>query len=176
MRPRPTPVFSFSLWLVSAYSLASFALWPAPARAAPDLDGFDEESGDLEERLADGDLDEEDRQALRLRGSAGTSDVHGESWVSVAGFERSLLSGKSDIGGMLVVGLALDRVTEGNVRRVQTALVNPTVLADDAAVPGPEGASPQAVERPLVAPALARRCVAAALRASGLGTDDARLD
>lgn len=159
-------------------ALLSPALLPSPARAAP---WFDAQDAALEEAFESGDLDEEDVNALagdsgrggpsgaRPRGGergAGASDVHDESWVSVVGFERSLLSGKSDLGAILVVGLALDCAAQGRVRRI----------GDDAG----ESADNRAAARPPPPapglPALARRCVAAAWRTAGLGTDDARLD
>jgi hypothetical protein len=176
MRPRPTPVFTFSLRLVTAYSLTVLALWSPPARASPWSEAFDADEAELEERFADGDIDAEDHEVLRIGARAGASDVHGESWVSITGFERSLLSGKHDIGGMLVVALALDRISEGSVHRLQIPLADPAGNGDLAGDAASDGGTPPAVERPLVLPALARRCVAAALRASGLGTDDARLD
>ena len=87
----------------------------APARAAP---WFDAEQDALEDQFADGDLDEEDHAALRLDRRPGSSDLHGASWVSVVGFERQLLSGKNDVGGIVVVGLALDRIAAGDVHRI----------------------------------------------------------
>jgi hypothetical protein len=153
---RPRFVWFFAAWL---------ALFFAPARARADP-WFDADQDALEDAFQDGDLDEEDHAALRLHGPAGTSDVHGESWVSVVGFERQLLSGKNDVGGMLVVGLALDRIAAGSVHRIGDPVVGP---------PAPQPAEPPP-ESPLVGPTLARRCVVAAWRTSGLGADDARID
>jgi len=164
LQPHRRPIFATSLGAL--VSLACL-LRAAPARAAPGFDqGFDPSQDALEDQLADGDLDEEDHAALRLDRHPGTSDVHGASWVSLLGFERQLLSGRSDVGGVLVVGLALDRIAAGDVHRIGDP-------------PSPRAASdaPQVeAQAPLAAPRLARQCVAAAWRTAGLGADDARID
>jgi hypothetical protein len=141
-------------------SLLAVLLLSHLARADPEPPVQD----NLEDPLADGDIDEEDLSALSPVAYAGLPLLHGQSWVSLVGFSR-LMSSQNDIGGMLVVGLALDRLAAGPVPR----------LAD----PRPESPSPAPRLPPhpaLVAPSLARACVAAALRASGLGTDDSRVD
>jgi len=159
-------------------------LFPSPARADP-LFGHGEDA--LEDAFVDGDLDEEDHVAMRLGGHTGATDVHGQSWVSVVGFTRELLSGRNDVGGFLVVGLALDRIATGPVHRLadpprhlRTPPLAPSVLPPApspappaAAIPAPPP-PPRVVE--LVPPAFARDCVAAALQTSGLGVDDARID
>jgi hypothetical protein len=151
------------------------ATWTPPARADP-LFGWGEDA--LEDRFADGDIDEDDPAAMRLaeggagllRDRVGASDVHGQSWVSLVGFTKELLSGRRDIGGFVVVGLALDRIAAGATHR----------LADPPRSPPPPAASPPAGQSTAapspVTPDLARTCVAAALRASGLGMDDSRID
>jgi hypothetical protein len=150
---RPTLILACFSWL----------LLPGLARAEPWTDAGETE---VEDRLMDGDLDEEDHIAMRIGGTAGANDVHGESWVSLIGFTRALRSGKSDIGAALVVGLALDRVAAGPVHRIA-----------DPPRPQPASAQPPGdPPPPLVASSLARQCVAAAWRTSGLGTDDARID
>jgi hypothetical protein len=153
-------------------SLALFSAAP-PARAAP---WFDAGQDDLADRFGEGDLDEEDVAALDTGGPRGhgaraeprvdtaSSEARGQSWVSVMGFERSLLSGKRDIGAVVVVGLALDRVAQGPVHRI----------ADPPAAAPPRESAPR--EAAIVAPALARQCVSAALKTSGLGEDDERVD
>jgi hypothetical protein len=158
MRPRSTTQLAVCLALV---------LWPVRARAAP---WFDWGEDATEDAFLDGDVDEEDHVAMHLGGHTGSSDIHGESWVSLVGFERALLSGRNDIGGIVVVGLALDRVASGPVHRI----------ADGSASPGPSPpassvATPEPPPTPL-ARSLARQCVAAAWRASGLGVDDARIE
>jgi hypothetical protein len=144
--------------------------WSPPARAEP-LFGWGENT--LEDRFLDGDIDEDDHVAMTDRGAGsranrpGASDVHGQSWVSLVGFTRELLSGRRDIGGFVVVGLALDRIGAGSTHR----------LADPPRSPPPPASSPPAAEDTApVTPDLARACVAAALRASGLGMDDTRID
>ena len=94
--------------------------------------------------------------------------MHGESWVSVAGFARQLLSGRNDIGGIVVVGLALDRVATGPVH----GLGDPSSSAPSP----PSSPAPATASGLRVDPSLARQCVAAAWRTSGLGVDDARID
>jgi hypothetical protein len=161
-------------------ALLAFLLAAGQARAAP---WFDAGQDALEDQFEDGDIDEEDHAILRttagtgasdLRTTAGTgtSDLRGESWVSLVAFERQLLSGKNDVGGMVVVGLALDRISAGEVHRIgdPTPAVPPPP-------PPPRLALPEETRDPeRVAPSLARRCVGAALRTAGLGADDARID
>jgi hypothetical protein len=141
-----------TLFLVSA----ARADPPAAAAFAPTSEG-------VEERAADGDLDEED--LAYLGGDHGATDVHGRSWVSLSLFDRQFTGGPSDVGGAVVLGLALDRLAAGPVR--------PT-----ADVPRSLPAPPPAPAGRLIAfpPWLARDCVAAALRTSGLGVNDARID
>jgi hypothetical protein len=163
---------SHALLLVTAVVTA----WSAPARADP-LFGWGEDA--LEDRFLDGDIDQEDHLAMHLAAlgaglrtsPVGASDVHGESWVSLVGFTRDLLSGRRDIGGFVVVGLALDRIGAGSTHRLADpprpplpAAASSTPAAGSATTPSP------------VTPDLARACVAAALRASGLGIDDSRID
>jgi hypothetical protein len=156
--------------------LAAFAslLFPAIARAEP-LFGWGENA--LEDAYLDGDLDEEDHVAMRVGGQVGTSDVHGESWVSVVGFAQELASGKNDLGAFLVVGLALDRLATGPVHRLADP---PRTPPPPAAVPVPSAAPGTANQRQLdamtTAASLAHACVAAAWRTSGLGVDDSRID
>jgi hypothetical protein len=143
-----------------------------PARAEP---WFDAGQDALEDRFADGDFDEEDHAAFRLdrrRASPASSDLHGASWVSVLGFERQLLSGRNDVGGMVVVGLALDRIAAGSVHRIGDPPVPPAGSTSQVP-PEPEQPEPKAS---LAAPRLARKCVAAAWATAGLGADDARID
>jgi hypothetical protein len=121
-----------------------------------------------EELLRDGDVDEDDRPALRLAGRTGTEDLHGESWLSLVGFARQLGSGKSDVGAGVVVAFALDRTAEGPVHVVADAPRQPSLpLSDEAAL---AAASVAGVAR------LARDCVLASWRASGIGVDDQAID
>jgi hypothetical protein len=171
-------------WLVGLVTVLFVLGVPRNARADP-LFGYGEDA--LEDAFVDGDLDEEDHVAARLGGHTGASDVHGESWVSVVGFTRELLSGRNDVGGFLVVGLALDRVAIGPVHRladpprhVRTprlaqSLPLPAPPTVPTSAPAPALAPPSQVVE-LVPPAFARDCVSASLQASGLGLDDARID
>jgi hypothetical protein len=171
--------------LLAGFLATLLAFCTTRARADP-LFGTGEDA--LEDAFVDGDLDEEDHVAMRLGSHTGASDIHGQSWVSVVGFTRELMSGRNDVGGFLVVGLALDRIAVGPVhrlteppRRLRTPPAIPSVPPPTPApaVPAPPAApttSPPARAIDLVPPALARDCVSAALQASGLGVDDARID
>jgi hypothetical protein len=125
----------------------------------------------LEDAYDERDFDEEDLVGARLGSFATGLDLHGQSWVSLVGLAKWLRSGRNDYGGMVVVGLAFDRIAAGGTRSV----------ADPARLPVPaqlpvEPSPARKPEAEPVPPKLARTCVAAALRASGLGVDDARLD
>jgi hypothetical protein len=145
---------------------------PSVARAEPWF-GWGENAA--EDQFVDGDFDEEDHVALSLGGRAGVTDIHGESWVSLVGFSRQLATGKNDLGGILVVGLAFDRFAAGSVHRLADPPRNATSPAP-APPPVPPGAVAQSQAVLPLAPKLARECVAAAWRASGLGSDDERID
>src|SRR3954463_6451675 len=87
------------------------------ARAEPWL-GW--RAGRLEERFADGDFDAEDLVAMRLgRGQVGGSDLHARSWLTLKGFYGERPSGMIEWGGMIVVGLALDKIAAGPVHRTR---------------------------------------------------------
>ena len=147
----------------STHSPADDAAPEASKEDRHEEDARDEDRREDEEldRLEDGDIDEEDRVAIHARDARGSTDVHDESWISLVGLRRELQSGKSDLGGMVIVGLALDRMTAGPVRRVE---------------PREQGASGAAgTESGTFPAALARACVAAALRTAGLDGDE-RLD
>jgi hypothetical protein len=152
--------------LVAALIAVAVVVSAAPAaRADP---WFDADQGPLEDRFADGDLDEEDHIAAALGHRQGTTDVRGESWVSLSATERLLGSGKNDFGAIVVVGLALDRWALGGVHRV----ADPPAPAKPAAPTTPD---PTADPAPL-RPGLAHECVAAAWRAAGVGAGDERID
>jgi hypothetical protein len=155
-----------------------------------EADGRDEDRREDEEldRLEDGDIDEEDRVAIHARDARGSTDVHDESWISLVGLRRELQSGKSDLGGMVVVGLALDRMTAGPTLRVgarerdaerdtsYAASPAGTRLLAAASLAASRGASgATGTESGNFSSALARACVAAALRTAGLDGDE-RLD
>ena len=165
---------------------ASFALLLLPGRARADpLFGWGQDA--LEDRFVDGDFDEEDHDATaasRPRGSvaagASPADTHGMSWLSVALIGKQLRSGRNDVGGFLVLGLALDRIVAGRVHRLSDPPRPPASAPSGAPTPPPAPpatqAAPAKAPKLVVGPRLARACVAAALRASGLGADDARVD
>jgi hypothetical protein len=106
--------------------------------------------------------------------------------VSVVGFAGERVDGSREWGGMLVVGLALDRIAQGPVH-VASDRATPAYFAADSSAPSPApsastpapsaaaAAAASASKRPLAA-LLARGTVRAALRASGLDADDARID
>lgn len=145
------------------------------ARTAAADPWFDADQNELEERAADGDLDEEDHVAASLVHRSAAAEVHGQSWVSLAGYSRVLATGKNDLGAIVVVGLALDRLAAGPVHR----LADPPAQPAPPPPPAPSASLPAAStpgEPGDLRPGLARDCVVAAWRASGLGTDDARLD
>lgn len=143
--------------------LGALAVLPKLAKGDPPsfpMGASDED--ELDDRIDDGDIDEEDRAALRIGGQPGAADVHGQSWLSVVGFGRQLWSGKNDIGAGLVLALALDRIAQGPVHKIS-----------DASTPAPEAST---ASRRLPPSSLAHDCVIAAWRSAGLGTDDARID
>jgi hypothetical protein len=162
-------------WM-GVFVLAAVVAWPCRVRADPWFDLGEEV---LEDPYADGDFDEEDHVAMHLGGHVGASDVHGESWVSLVGFTRELLSGKSDIGGVLVVGLPFDRLSAGPVHRLADpppSSAAPPAQSTASSRNRSDAVSTPSSPAPLIAQSLARDCVAAAWRASGLGVDDSRLD
>jgi hypothetical protein len=142
-------------------------LWAFLAASAAHADPpVQSDENSVEDQLADGDIDTEDPAAMRLGGLSRPVDTRGESWVTLVGFARQLTLGRSDVGGMVVVGLALDRMGAGSLHRIGDP---PPALPSPPPVPPPPRVA-------LVAPSLARQCVAAALRASGLGVDDSPID
>jgi hypothetical protein len=161
MQPRPWPALALLISLFAS----------SPARADSWAAG-DEDA--LDEAIDDGDIDHDDWRTPRAarvgRVPAGTNAMtHG--WISLVGFTRRFTSGQNDLGAMVIVGLPLDRLAAGSTH------------ASADAPPPPASPAPSLVElstssaRPLRAPrVLARECVLAALRASGLGLDDSRID
>jgi len=140
----------------------------APRALADPLFGWGQNA--LEDAYDERDFDEEDLVGARMGAFTSALDLHGQSWVSLVGLAKWLRSGKRDYGAMLVVGFAFDRIAAGS----QRGLADPVHLPVPAQLPAETGA-PRSEPAPLP-PKLARSCVAAALRASGLGLDDAKLD
>jgi hypothetical protein len=158
--------------VIGLLSALAILLLPAVARGDPWF-GWGENGA--EDRYADGDLDEEDHIAMHAGGGVGATDTHGESWLSIATFSRRLASGKNDLGGLVVLGLAFDRWGAGARRATPDPLPQPGASPLSQQAPPPARAeSPPPVLA--MAPALAHGCVAAAWRASGLGVDDDRID
>jgi hypothetical protein len=166
--PRPAPL-RFASLVTSIIAIVVMSI-SAPARADPP---FRAGENAHEDALVDGDFDEEDHIAMHLGGHATTSDLHGQSWLSLAGFGKQLMSGRNDVGGILVVGLALDRIAAGPTHR----LADPPRPTSHPPSPLPVAppASPSAAPTTMSS-GLARDAVSAALRTAGLDTDDARLD
>ena len=177
MPPRPSSILVFL-----------FVLLHASASHA-DGAGRDDRDDRVRDLFADGDVDPEDLAAMRFGTGSAVADIHGQSWVSVTGFTRQLLSGGSDVGAVVVVGLALDRVALGPIHRLADPPGPAPPISPPSApstLPAPEpsrltsgnsasGNSASGHSARVSAP-LSRACVAAALRASGLGVDDARID
>jgi hypothetical protein len=150
----------------------------AEARAAP-------RAAPEEDLAADGDS-ELDADDLVGRATVGRGTVRsspgGQAWVSLAGFSRETIAGQREIGGLVVVGLPLDRFARASAR--SGVYASPSSLAlTNAVANGNAGASANVVlaaqpeEPPVgVTPRLARAAVEAAWRTAGLGNDDARLD
>jgi hypothetical protein len=161
--------------LLAALVVLTWLLVAAPARAAP---GNEATEDAIEDRIADGDLDEEDRAPLRLDRRPAASDVHDASWVSIAGFDRELLSGRRDVGAVIVVGLALDRAAAGADHRIGDPPSPPAdgTSAAPAAAWSKHEATSAADQARTATPQLARKCVAAAWRTAGLGANDAHID
>jgi hypothetical protein len=159
-------------------SLVVVLLAQSPAFAEPWF-GWGENA--FEDRFADGDIDEADllpSHSARLL--AGANQMRGDTWFSVAAYTRELEDGRDDIGGVLILGLALDRMAAGDVRQVADSRRSlPSSPVRESTAPPHADASttaPQRASAPSVAPSVARECVRAALRASGLDTSDERID
>ncbi|MGO8992716.1 MAG: hypothetical protein ACLQVI_05275 [Polyangiaceae bacterium] len=169
--------------------LATFI--PRPAHAEP---WFGWGDNALEERYLDGDIDVEDlvegTRVARSRG--GSQQLRAGTWLTVGTFVRTVF-GKVDVGTMVLVGAAFDRVAEGRVHRL-SSLEMETSFADGpkrpgsggggggavAPTPAPESSSPSpgppAPAALAITPAVARQAVTAAWKASGIGVDDTRID
>ncbi|MDB4935341.1 MAG: hypothetical protein JWP87_2313, partial [Labilithrix sp.] len=96
-----------------------------------------------EDLLGDEEIDPEDLVGRATVGRAATRTAPGgEAWVSLAGFTRSTIAGERELGGMLVVGLPLDRFARvgaraaaaSNVTTSAAANVVPVVAVEEPAV------------------------------------------
>jgi hypothetical protein len=137
-------------------------------------------------------LDLAESHATDRVSSPDADSLQGRSWVTLGGFASTLASGRQDVGALLVVGLALDRIHASLARPPEAGAGNTLgwaqepALAPAAAAPAPSApaqtprsAAPRSpsdsatLADPFPVPAsLARGCVAAAWRASGLGPDE----
>jgi hypothetical protein len=149
-------------------TLASILGRAPSARASP------RSARPVDEQLGDGDIDAED---LVGRATVGRGQLRsspgGDAWLSLSGFTRETVVGEREVGGMLVLGLPLDRFARVSAR----AGLAPAPIAN-APASTPPIVLTGAAEEPQVAvtPRLARATVEASWRAAGLGNDDARLD
>jgi hypothetical protein len=152
---------------LSIVVLVLLALGATNARASP-------HTRSEEDMLGDGDLDADD---LVGRATVGRAMVRrppgGEAWISLGGFTRRTMQGERELGGLVVVGLPLDRIARSGTRSTlasgSAAGAATSVVANVAVTASePEGGG--------VTPRVARAAVEAAWRAASLGTDDARLD
>lgn len=124
-----------------------------------------------EDALADGEIEPEDFVATATVGRPTARLAPGGSvWISLVGFTRTSLANERDTGGLVVVGLPLDRFARAASRDSAAEIVRPSPSPPP---PPPPSADPMEA---LLTPRLARACVAAAWRVAGIGADDARLD
>ncbi|HSO34103.1 MAG TPA: hypothetical protein VLT33_16325 [Labilithrix sp.] len=126
-----------------------------------------------EDRRGDGDLDADDLVGRATLGRSALRRVPGgETWVSLGGFTRRTMLGEREVGGLVVVGLPLDRIARGGARAASPlgpAALGPPV-ATNVVVSSAES------EPALLSARVARAAVEAAWRAASLDPDDARLD
>ena len=169
--PLPLLVFLFVLALARAAH---------PQTARSEGAWFTADEGHLEERFVDGEIDEEDLARIVSspiglgmgRERSGANTLLAESWLSIVGFSRPLTSGTNEVGGFLVVGLALDKIGQGRTH----VGVRPS-FADDASPRAPAPSPPAApVARLAIDATLARAAVRTAWRVSGIEVNDARID
>lgn len=180
----PSPLRAALLFLVGVVGLG------APARA-----GATPRGASWEDAAADGDVDREDLAVARrpwaglARGLVGRSVPRtapgGSAWISLVAFARPASGSREEVGGGVVVGVPLDRLARTSARREGLVAAAPPPRSEPSdASPETETPTPplervRDVERaglPVLGPRVARACVAAAWRASGLGADDARID
>lgn len=149
---------------LSIVVLVLLALGSTNARATP-------LGGPEEDLVGDGDLDADDLVGHATVGRAILRrPPGGKAWVSLGGFTRRTPQGEREVGGLVVLGLPLDRVARSGARAAITASGPPVRAVANVVVTTtePEGGG--------VTPRVARATVEAAWRAASLGSDDARLD
>lgn len=140
----------------------------------------------LDDALVDGEVDGEDLVAAPSGGArAFARAAGGHAWLSLVGFSRRSMMSAQEYGGFIVLGLPLDRLARPRPVTTRTSLADPKSPPPappppprpTPSPPQPSPASIVEVDTSLaLTPRLARTCVGMALKASGLGTDDGRLD
>ena len=176
----------------ASFAMLVVALLVLASRTACAEPWFGWGQGALEDHYDDGDFDVDDLLAHTQAAGrqVGAATTHRESYVTVGLFGAVLRDGTQELGAMLVAGIAFDRVAQGAVHRTINLDRHASELGDVLATSAfaqppapPTTPAPAPVPAPVVLPprvvvtaAVARRAVAAAWRASGLGVDDARID
>ena len=158
-----------------------------PAARADPLFGYGEDA--LEDAFVDGDIDEEDHVAMHLGGHTGTTDLRGQSWVSLVGFTRQLMSGQKRRGRLRRRRASRSTASRpGPVHRLADPTRPPRSVPVPAALPAPAPPPPPPRRpRARAAGSVARRPTSSRRpspatastppsRTSGLGVDDARID
>ncbi len=162
--------------------MAPFALFVVlalvAARRAGAAPWFGSGDSKTEEKWEGGDLDEEDLIAIGSQGHrTPTSDLAARSWVSVSTFFQVLPTGQREVGGLVVVGIAFDKIAAGPVHHIGDPPRPGAPSSTPPPAPPPPPPEPASASvRARVTPKVARAAVAAALRASGIGVDDSRID
>jgi len=179
------------LTLLSIARPASAQTSPLPPTGDPSQQVEDQWLGarqaQLEERFADGDLDEEDLVRIQTpragiagglgmgRERSGGRDLLAQSWVSLVGFSSQLPTGLHEVGGFVVVGVAFDKIAQGDTYvGIRPGPARGAGIAQDAS-PRPAPTPSPRVRLAIDAP-LARGAVRSAWRASGIEVNDARID
>jgi hypothetical protein len=146
-----------------------------------------------EDRYESGDLDSEDIVDGTIVGRShnGAENVRAGSWLSLGGFFRKPEVGQADVGILLILSVAFDKVAQGSVHDLGGSIADgtaktrpappapdppPLTLLPPPAPSAPAPPPPVDPSRVVITPSVARRAVAAAWRTSGLGVDDARID
>jgi hypothetical protein len=158
--------------LRSVLALLVVVLLLTLARRARAQVWFDAGQSRLEDAYAEGDVDAEDLARLpsMRRHETARGDVFAQTWVSLVGLSREASSGTIEVAGMVVVGLALDRLVERRSRASLDAAIAQGPGLPDSRARAPDGG------RSVIDMALARGSVRAALRTAGIGANDARID
>ncbi len=188
LRPLVRALRSARLFFVALALALVVVLAPRAAQAEPWFGWGDNR---LEDRYADSDIDVEDlvegMHVTRSRG--GSQQVRAGTWITLGPFLRTV-DGKLDVGALVLVGAAFDRVALGPVHHLARPdpvdSLSGTGLADGpapargappaSATPPPPAPPPPSPPSLLVTRAVARQAVTAAWKTSGLGVDDSRID